>query len=65
MAAGERPVDEKFSHAAVKYEHPSEHAGQACGDCQHVIETLKEVRCQAVASPIRLFDWCQRFERKK
>jgi hypothetical protein len=64
MATGERPVDEKFSHAEVGYQYPSEHFGEACGDCAHVIEAASGTRCQAVASPIQLNAWCERFEHK-
>jgi hypothetical protein len=61
-ASSERPADDKLSHAEVHYERPSEHAGQYCGNCKHVIETLHQVRCESVASPIYLNGWCVRWE---
>ena len=60
----ERPVDEKLSHHAVEYTRPSEKPGEDCANCKHVIETLKEVRCESVASPIWLNGWCERWESK-
>jgi hypothetical protein len=60
----ELPVDEKASHQAVKYERPSEHMGESCGDCKHVIEATKGTRCESVASPIWLNGWCERYEEK-
>lgn len=62
MATGERPADEKLSHQAVSYEHPSDHLGRYCGNCEHVIEATSGTRCQAVASPIELNGWCKRWE---
>lgn len=58
----ERPTEEKSSHEAVEYERPSEHPGEACGNCRHVIETLSQVRCETVKAPIYLNGWCVRFE---
>jgi hypothetical protein len=64
MATGERPVDEKFSHAEVKYVRVSDRAGQDCDNCKHVIEATSGTRCQSVASPIYLTGWCERYKRK-
>lgn len=61
----ERPAKEKLSHTEVKYERTSEHAGQDCANCKHVIETLHEVRCESVASPIWLNGWCIRWKGKR
>jgi len=60
----ERPDDEKLSHKAVDYERPSDHPGEYCGNCSHVIETLNEVRCESVKNPIWLNGWCKRWEKK-
>ena len=64
MAHGELPVHEKASHEAVKYEHPSDHAGQYCGNCKSILEYLNGNRCKTVASPIYLNGWCERYPGK-
>jgi hypothetical protein len=61
----ELPKSEKASHEKVHYEYPSEHMGQACGDCKHVIEQGTAPRCQTVVTPIFLTGWCVRFAAKK
>jgi hypothetical protein len=61
----ELPAAEKATHAEVKYVRPSEHIGQACGDCRHVIEATTGTRCQSVKSPIWLNGWCVRWEKQK
>jgi hypothetical protein len=58
----ELPSKEKASHREVKYEFPSDHAGQACADCKHVIHGTLHPRCQTVADPIFLVGWCIRYE---
>lgn len=60
----ELPAGEKLSHAAVKYEHPSEHRPQNCASCVHFI-AANPPRCEGVQSPIRAEDWCKRFEKRK
>jgi hypothetical protein len=60
----ERPESEKLSHAEVKYKRPSEHVGEDCGNCRHVIEALGGVRCEAVKPPIYLNGWCIRWAKK-
>lgn len=60
----ELPAKEKATHQAVKYERPSEHAGEACGDCAHLIDA-GEPRCQTVKSPIYLNGWCVRYQEKR
>jgi hypothetical protein len=60
----ELPQDEKLSHKEVKYERVSEHVGQACANCEYVIEAMKGTRCQHVADPIYLTGWCVKFEKK-
>lgn len=59
----ERPTDEKLSHKEVKYERPSSHPGDYCGNCEHVIETSSETRCESVKNPIWLNGWCVRWEK--
>lgn len=61
----ERPRDEKLSHKEVKYQRPSDHMSQNCGNCKHVIEATSGTRCESVASPIYLNGWCIRWEKKK
>lgn len=58
----ELPDKEKATHAEVAYEHPSEHAGRYCGNCEHLIENAKETRCQTVKGPIYLNGWCKRWD---
>lgn len=57
----ERPADEKLSHKSVQYERTSEHTGQACDNCKHVIEARSGTRCESVANPIYLNGWCIRW----
>jgi hypothetical protein len=57
----ERIDQDKLTHAAVKYEHPSKHRSESCAKCIHFIEG-KPPRCEAVQSPILPVDWCKRFE---
>jgi hypothetical protein len=59
----ELPAEEKLSHKEVKYERTSEHPGQACDNCKHVIEAL-HTRCESVASPIYLNGYCIRWAAK-
>jgi hypothetical protein len=54
----------KLSHAAVGYEHPSQHRPQRCGGCRHYIRATPP-RCEHVKSPIRMIDWCRKFEAKE
>ncbi len=61
----ELPAAEKAAHRTVKYEYPSEHMGEACGDCKHVIEKGSSPRCETVANPIFLTGWCVRYARKE
>lgn len=65
MAKTELPDDEKFTHAEVKYVRVSDHAGEDCDNCKHVIEAASGTRCQSVKSPIYLTGWCIRYARKK
>lgn len=60
----ELPDKEKATHKEVKYVRPSDYPGKHCGNCKHVIETLGEVRCQTVKSPIYLTGYCVRWEGK-
>jgi hypothetical protein len=60
----ERPTAEKSSHKEVKYERPSEHPAEYCGNCEHVIEARGGIRCESVKSPIWLNGWCVRWEKK-
>lgn len=64
MANKEIPAADKASHVEVKYERPSEHMGEDCGDCKHVIEATSGTRCQTVKNPIYLNGWCVRYEAK-
>ncbi len=64
MAEGESPVDEKVSHQTVRFERPSTHPGERCGNCEHMIPMSVPGRCQTVASPIFSNAWCVRYERK-
>lgn len=57
----ELPKDEKASHAEVKYERPSSHGNQHCGNCEYVINSIP-ARCQHVALPIFLNGWCKKYE---
>jgi hypothetical protein len=61
-AEGEWEASEKYSHAEVDYEHPSEGVDH-CSGCEHYIHAMVP-RCQHVKSPIRPKDWCERFEAK-
>jgi hypothetical protein len=60
----ELPDNEKATHKAVKYERPSEHGHEHCGNCKSVIEELDGVRCKTVQSPIWLNGWCERWPGK-
>jgi hypothetical protein len=60
----ERSAEDKFSHQEVKYERTSEHPGEACDNCKHVIEAISGTRCESVASPIYLNGWCIRWKKK-
>lgn len=60
----ERPEAEKLSHAAVKFESPSRHPGQACESCIHFI-AASPARCESVKPPIKKGDWCKRFAPKQ
>lgn len=57
----EQVESEKLSHAAVGFESPSRHRGQACASCVHLI-AASPLRCEGVKSPIKKTDWCNRFE---
>lgn len=61
----ERPESEKLSHAEVKYERTSKHAGKDCANCKHVIEAAGGVRCESVKPPIYLTGYCIRWGKKK
>jgi High potential iron-sulfur protein len=61
----ELPAKEKASHAEVKYEHPSMHAGRYCGNCNSLIEAPDGNRCKTVVEPIYLNGWCKRWPGKK
>lgn len=63
MAEGERPVDEKLAHQTVRYERPSTHPGERCGNCSMDIKVVP-IRCMIVASPIWSNGWCTRWEKK-
>ena len=56
---------EKATHAEVKYERPSEHGGQHCGNCNSLIQRLGGNRCKTVKLPIYLNGWCERWPGKK
>ena len=60
----ERPESEKLSHAEVKYVRVSDHAGQTCDNCRHVIEAMSGTRCESVKPPIYLTGYCKRWEKK-
>ena len=59
----ELPPGRKSSHAAVQFEHPSEHKGQDCDDCHNFIS--RGSRCRTVVGPIEGEDWCIRFDSKQ
>lgn len=61
----EQPARDKASHAEVKYEHPSDHAGQYCGNCKSLIEGMGGNRCKTVKDPIFLNGYCIRWPGKK
>jgi hypothetical protein len=58
----ERPESEKLSHAAVRFESPSRHPGQACASCVHLI-AASPLRCESVKPPIKKMDWCKRYQK--
>ena len=60
----ERAEKDKFSHAEVQYERTSEHPGEHCSNCEHVIEATSGTRCEGVKSPIDLGGYCIRWEKK-
>lgn len=60
----ERPEAEKLSHKDVEYERTSEHRGESCGNCKHVIEAMNGTRCESVKLPIFLNGWCIRWAQK-
>ena len=57
----ERAEYAKLSHEAVDYERTSEHPGESCGNCKHVIEAISGTRCESVKAPIYLNGWCKRW----
>ena len=61
----ERPESEKLSHTEVEYERTSEHPGEDCGNCKHVIEAMAGTRCESVKPPIYLNGWCKRWQPKQ
>ena len=63
MADGEKPVDEKLSHQTVRYERPSTHPLERCGNCENFISGPPH-RCKGVASPIQTNSWCTHWEAK-
>jgi len=59
----EKPESQKLTHAAVKFESPSRHPGQACASCVHLI-AASPPRCEGVKNPIKAGDWCKRYKRR-
>lgn len=59
----EQPDSEKLSHAAVKFESPSRHPGQACASCVRFI-AASPPRCESVKPPIQPGDWCKRYHKQ-
>jgi hypothetical protein len=62
LVGDEWEASEKYSHAEVSYEHPSE-STKHCVGCEHYIHA-QVPRCEHVKSPIRPKDWCERWEAK-
>ena len=63
MAEGELPVHEKETHRAVKFERPSTHPSERCGNCINFISQMPP-RCKHVASPIFINAWCRKWKDK-
>ena len=60
----ELPDKEKATHKEVEYVRPSDYPGKDCANCEYVIEAMKGIRCQHVASPIYLSGYCVKWEGK-
>jgi hypothetical protein len=57
----ERAAKDKLTHAAVNFEHPSEHPGERCARCKHFIFDSPP-KCQSVKGPIHWDDFCIKYE---
>ena len=54
--------EQKVEHKVVRYEHPSQHGGESCGNCIHLIAWGFPLRCETVKGPIQKEDWCLRHQ---